>query len=213
MVTTQVTGPGANFVHGALRAFGIDATIPNPLSVIFGRAYESFMCTPPASSAASVNGTAPPPATWGEQLEQWVQAGLDAIKQGAKDVLQQALNLTEIDVRSRDLRWKISSVDLTDSATKLQLEWYPGQPMPLDLHLRFVPAPNGPGRMELTSHPFTLDRAVGEAKGTPVLIDDLRFTRDLMLTVDFTGSGKPIPAAMPLEGIELRELRLLLPAK
>lgn len=68
MVTIQMTGPGANFVHGALREFGVDPTIPNPLSVIFGKAYESFLCAPPTAPVIRVNGPTPPLTTWANSL-------------------------------------------------------------------------------------------------------------------------------------------------
>jgi Domain of unknown function (DUF4157) len=196
--------------NGVARFVGISA----PLRRISDFAYETFLCKPSAAPAPPpmVSGPEPPPMPWKEQFQEWAKSGINAIEQGIEKMVEQGLGVTKPSITGHGLQWRMDSVDLTDVATSLEFDWAPGQAMPVDVRLRVVPGPGAPARMEVSFHPFVLDRAVGVVKGTPVLIDKLALTRDIMLTINFAGL-KPRRVSLPLEGIEIHELRLLLPVK
>jgi hypothetical protein len=196
--------------NGVARFVGISA----PLRRISEFAYETFLCKPSAAPAPPpvVSGPEPPQMPWKEQFQEWAKSGINAIERGIEKMVEQGLGVMKPSITGHGLQWRMDSVDLTDVATSLEFDWGPGQAMPVDVRLRVVPGPGAPARMEFSFHPFVLDRAVGTVKGTPVLIDKFALTRDIMLTINFAGL-KPRRVSLPLEGIEIHELRLLLPVK
>jgi hypothetical protein len=213
VVSLPLRSTFGSLVREGMRLTKGDTTLIQSLGEFVSTKYAEFMCTPPEAPSTTVTGPEASTITWEERMERWKQWAGEEIERGVMKALGLIVKqVVYVKVDNYDLQWEMDKVAVTDWSTTLKLDWGSEQGVPMDLRLQLIPITTAPGRLELTLNPFTLDQAVGQAKGKPVLVRDLALDRDLTLTLDWQGVV-PTRATVPIKGVEAGEVRILVPSK
>jgi hypothetical protein len=185
---------------GMRSSFGLARNeFTEPLSVLAGTGYETFMC--PADPT-----TAPASATeWYQDVLNNLTAGLTRAGRAA---LLAGSQFTDLHIVSQDLKWSMPAVDLADYDVHLKVVWGPGGAVPLDMKLDLDLATGGLGNMVLTLLPFSVNRVVGEVMQVPIMGAGLKVGGGAV-TVDFIDQA-PKSLELVLNGVRVDEVRVLL---